>query len=142
MSHQRNSLLHCWTFRKGNYGVFAKLVFPQNLQQEVPWWFDFRFRNLNLLPVQLRPCLKLGFRWYVDGDSVIGPLFCAGYEMFFVWTWNYSRKNRYLVFSKSVFRYCKVSFYPPNIDIVLNMYKYRYPYWCPVSRNIYLYSLY
>ena len=28
------------------------------------------------------------------------------------------------VFSKSVFRYCKVSFYPPNIDIVLFYWKY------------------
>lgn len=30
----------------------------------------------------------------------------------------------YPVFSKSVFRYCKVSFYPPNIDIVLFSRKY------------------
>ena len=28
------------------------------------------------------------------------------------------------VISKSVFRYCKVSFYPPNIDIVLFYWKY------------------
>jgi hypothetical protein len=30
----------------------------------------------------------------------------------------------YAMFSKSVFRYCKVSFYPPNIDIVLFYGKY------------------
>ena len=42
------------------------------------------------------------------------------------------------MFSKSVFRYCKVSFYPPNIDTVLFYGKHIYRYWyrCPVSRKI------
>ena len=46
------------------------------------------------------------------------------------------------VISKSVFRYCKVSFYPPNIDTVLFYEKHIYRYWyrCPVSRNIHWYT--